>query len=221
MNRKDKPSDDDSSAPAYCIECGAELPETSSFCPSCGTEVDTDTESGRRSSKENHPDPERAANKAKGPMKAKVLGQTRKPKKFLSGARSEGDVMLFDDPLISYLDSDEQPEYLLFHPAAGLRIIEPEGNEKTPHHDDRDGLRFLLITDKRLLYVAAHEGKDHSREFSYDSITSVKSHGALLGSPKIEFQVCDGTKYKFAHNRKNAAAMTLTRATEYIKNKIE
>jgi hypothetical protein len=206
----------------YCIECGTELPDSASFCPDCGAEVSEGSDSGENTSEteSEHPDPETVAGNAKMNIKPEHLNQTRVPKMFLSGSRNEGQVMLYDEPLITYFDSDEKLEYLLKHPSKGFRITDPDGDERTPHHGGGQ-YKFLLITDSRVLYVAAYDGEDIVREFDYEDIADVKTKGALIASPTITIQTKDGAEYTFPHNRTNAAAFRLARAEDYIKEKIE
>lgn len=221
MGTDNTKTSDDESTPSYCISCGSELPDKASFCPDCGAEVDTDSDSMKNETKPDHahPDPEKAASKAEGDIPSEFLSDTKVPD-MLSLPRSGGDVMLFDDPLISYIEPDEQPQHLLKHPSAGLRIIEPNGDERTPHHGN-DGYRFLLATDRRVFYIAAYEGEDITREFAYENIEQVQLQGQVFGGPKIEIQTDDGTVYLFCHSQTNPVKPRSMNTTEYIKNKIE
>ena len=199
----------DNQSPKYCMECGAELPDRGSFCPECGTETDLDSnnasgESDGSSQEELLREAEMLRDKSRGGFFPRVLTQIEAPNQLLDGARSDGRKMLYEDPLITYFKEDEQPHYLAINPITGLRIIDPSGNEKTPHHKKgRD--KFLIATDERILYIAACEGEDKVREFSYNKIdkAGITNRNDLttqagLASKKIGFHTTDGYEYKFA-----------------------
>lgn len=195
-------------SPKYCMECGSELPDRGAFCPECGTETDPDNSdtggSDGSSQEELLREAEMLRDKSKGGFPPRVLIQIEAPNQLLDGARSDGRKMLYEDPLITYFKEDEQPHYLAVNPLAGIRIIEPNGNEKTPHHKKgRD--KFLIATDERILYIAACEGEDKVREFSYNKIDragitnrSDLTRQAGLAQKKIGFQTTDGYEYQFA-----------------------
>lgn len=194
-------------SPKYCMECGSELPDSGAFCPECGTEIDPDssgTGGGDEPSQEDLlREAEMLRDKSKGGFFPRILIQTEAPNQLLDGARNDGRKMLYEDPLITHFKEDEQPHYLAVNPLAGIRIIEPNGNEKTPHHKKgRD--KFLIATDERILYIAACGGEDKVREFSYNKIDragitnrSDLTRQAGLAQKKIGFQTTDGYEYQF------------------------
>jgi hypothetical protein len=198
----------DNQSPKYCMECGSELPDRGAFCPECGTEIDPDSSdsggSDEPSQEELLREAEMLRDKSKGGLFPRVLTQTEAPNQVLDGARNDGRKMLYEDPLITHFKEDEQPHYLTVNSRTGMRIIEPSGNEKTPHHNKgRD--KFLIATDERIIYIAACEGEDKVREFSYNKIDRAGitnrndlSKQAGLAKQKIGFQTTDGYEYQFA-----------------------
>ena len=77
-------------------------------------------------------------------------------------------------PIIDHLSPEEQLHFVFFNPDKGLRIYEPDGEEKTPDHTsltESDGKRFLLITDERILYLVGkpNEGDEKNK----NSITKI------------------------------------------------
>lgn len=203
----------------YCTECGTELSDGVSFCSECGTKLETESEDGFEDAEQDEliKEADKIVNSAEGPIISEMLIQLDKPKKILSGMRSDERRMLYERPLISYIDSDEKLDYLLpsLH---GFRITEPDGTERTPHHGKR--YAFLLLTDKRLIYVAAQDGEDHVMEFDYSEIERVGLNDAFIKHDKIEFHTDDGYRYRFSldssvpgHN------LSWRTATKYIKRK--
>ena len=95
------------------------------------------------------------------------------------------------------LNPGEHLEYLLWHQSKGLRIIHPNGEEETPHHNSTTGCRFLLITDQRLCYLAGLENRDVQQSFGYDQLTDVEVTDNTF-TFWITFTTTDGTKYRFA-----------------------
>jgi hypothetical protein len=110
---------------------------------------------------------------------------------------------LYDDPLAAYLDADEQPQYLFSHDSAGIKITHADGTVVRPHTSPWYGIdwgrRFLLVTDRRLLYVAGQRDGDAVWSFSYDELTDARSD---LGAASLAlyFEVDGRTEYKFATN---------------------
>lgn len=123
-------------------------------------------------------------------------------------------------PIIDRLSSDEQLHFMLIHEYKGIRIFEPDGEERTPDHPseaDIEGKRFLLITDQRILYIVGKPGEedDKIQEFDYGQITSVEGHQSLTqGADIIEFTTTDGRKYKFANTA--VRTDTIENMVEYI-----
>ena len=117
---------------------------------------------------------------------------------------------LYDGPLIQHLEDDEQPEYIFSNENKGYRITEPNGNERTPHHDGSEGKRYLLVTDQRLLYVAGCKDGDESIEHGYDEIVEIESVGRSI----FQFRATDGNTYKFAQS--GEIKQTVDAAIDYI-----
>lgn len=129
------------------------------------------------------PTPEERVQQAKGSFSKKALTKQ-------SGRLSEQRV-------VDYLNPGEHLEYLLWHQSKGLRIIHPNGEEETPHHNSTTGCRFLLITDQRLCYLAGLENRDVQQNFGYYQLTDVEATDNTL-TQWITFTTTDGTKYRFA-----------------------
>lgn len=130
------------------------------------------------------------------------------------------ETLLFGDALKTHLKENEQPQYYFRNGSRGFRITAPDGSEKTPHHSWNSwwskGHRHLLITDERVLYVAASDGEDEVMEFPYDDIIEVTETG-LLSNDRIVFRDNSETEYKFvtkSHRGDIGDAIT------YIRNQI-
>lgn len=120
---------------------------------------------------------------------------------------------LYDGPLIEHLEDDEQPEYIFSNENKGYRVTEPNGNERTPHHDGSEGKRYLLVTDQRLLYVAGCKDGDEYIEHGYDEIVEIER----VGRSNVQFRTTDGNTYKFAQN--GETKQTVDAAIDYISKK--
>lgn len=100
-------------------------------------------------------------------------------------------------PLIAQLSDDEQLHYLLYNVNKGFRIWDSDGEEHTPHHSwSAWGKRFLLITDRRVLYVVGQKEEDVVQTFNYEEIEAVDADTGWV-SRQIRFATQDN-KYKFA-----------------------
>lgn len=104
-----------------------------------------------------------------------------------------GGVHCYNSPLIEYLNKNEKLEYHLSHNGKGYRIIEPSGEERTPHHTATEGRRSLLVTDQRVLYVAGGESDDETIEHTYDELNAVDNKGMSA----IRLQTNSNIIYKF------------------------
>jgi tetratricopeptide (TPR) repeat protein/tRNA A-37 threonylcarbamoyl transferase component Bud32 len=122
-------------------------------------------------------------------------------------------------PIIEHLSADEQLQYLFYHHSKGFRIFEPDGSERTPDHETGAwGKRFLLVTDRRIIYIVGKEGGDDVETFGYDELTDVDAnHGWTSG--RLNFTTTDGVEYKFADN--GGLATDIEDAGEYVRERIE
>lgn len=137
------------------------------------------------------------ADNAEGYIHPEMLCRMEAPKEILSGARSDGRNILYQRPLIDYIEEDEQPQHLLYNENRGLKTVYSDGHEETPHHNQgRD--KFLLATNKRLLYIAAYQGEDVIQEFDYSDIVKA---GVTTGhvAERVEFHTDAGCQYLFIH----------------------
>lgn len=229
----------DDQSPKYCIECGANLPDQALFCPECGGKIRDTAEGSHDAVEDRHGTvkhdnynsreidddlfrrAEQLAEDAAGSIIPEMLIQTKKPHVVLEEMRSEGRWMLYDHPLISFLDEDEQPHHLLFNDVHGVKILDPDEGAKTPHHG-KGRFTFLMPTDKRLLYVAAHDGQDTHRVFDYSTIDRAKWNGSFIKNAKLEFVTTDGCKYKYEHGSISPTnAFSEKAAAHYIDDKAE
>lgn len=221
---------EDSQSPKYCIECGSELPDSGKFCPECGEKIgDTDRDSNdgaednegtvkhdeydsREIDDELYRRAEKLAEDAEGGIIPEMLIRTKKPHLVMEGVRSEGQWMLYDRTLISFLEEDEQPQHLLFNSLSGIKILDPDdmslldavtvrnsGTEPETPHRDGGRFTFLMPTNRRLLYIAAHDGEDDYMEFDYSNIKSAKMKVGMVTDDILEFVTTDGCKYKYSH----------------------
>jgi rRNA maturation endonuclease Nob1 len=150
--------------------------------------------------------PDEMVDKAKGEYSSQYITQTNS----------------VNTPIIDLLDPEEQLHFVFFHTDKGFRITEPDGEERTPDHtslSDASGKRFLLVTDKRILYLVGkpEEEEDEIQEFEYEEINSVEGYRSM-GFPTIEFETDSGKKYKFVNHANESD--TVQNVAEYIRNKI-
>lgn len=145
-------------------------------------------------------------NNSKGSVTAKNLVKT-------SGLVN---TYLYDEPLLHYLETDEKVEFFFKHQNKGLKIIEAGGEESTPHHSNSEGARYLLVTDRALIYVAGQTDGDEYEKFDYNEIESISDHTGLT-TAKIEFEDGSEATYLFSTN-KNASE--LGDAVSYVQNQI-
>jgi len=213
----------------YCMECGAKLPEKGAFCPKCGAKTNPDKNSSSSKNEDRNQEEllkkaEILRDKARGGFDPELITQMRAPNKFLDGMRSDGTRLLYDNPVISFFEEDEQPHYLMYNPIHGIKIIEPDGSEKTPHHFE-GRCKFLIATDDRVIYIAACEGEDKLREFPYMKIEKAGitnrmslAKEAGMTSNKLGFHTTDGYKYIFADGSSRPAVdWAIEDMAEYIK----
>lgn len=129
---------------------------------------------------------EKLVEQAEGDIELKHLTET--------GGRVKS--WLSDDPIIEYLDEDEQPEYTFTDTNKGLQYRNPDDTEGTIGGNSLSGAYFLVITDRQILYVAGSKGGDRTREWDYENIQTVGSDSGWVTS-KLNFTDTDGTEYAF------------------------
>lgn len=169
---------------AYCPDCGNQISASQKFCRECGTDV---AELGNYSAGTTVQSVDDLVAGADGEIKTKTL------------TKQSGMIRtyLYDQPLIEYLRTGEQPEHVLTHDTKGFRITHPDGTETTPDHGTDNTKRFVLITDQRILYVVGSESGDKTREFAYGDVVNA-THESGLASGKLTFELVDGSNYTFA-----------------------
>lgn len=174
------------------------------FVSAMGDDIDYQSDKADESQSRSTPDrsAKKIAKEAEGNIKSKHLTKD-------SGMAS---TYLYDGPLVTHLENGEQPEYILSCRNLGYRITEPNGNEKTPHHNEGEGKKYLLATDQRVLYVAGREDGDESIEHNYSQITDVKA----VGAGNLQFLTDSGTEYKFAAG--GTATSEVNEVVDYIKS---
>jgi len=124
---------------------------------------------------------------------------------------------LYDEPLLHYLESDEQVEFFFKHQNKGIKIIESGGKEKTPHDSASEGAKYILVTNKALIYVAGQKDGDKYKKFDYGKITNVTDSSSLT-TTKIEFEDQSENKYVFSTNKNTSDVKD---AISYIQNQIQ
>lgn len=153
------------------------------------------------------PSAEKLVEQAEGSMKPKHLKKT-------GGII---DTYLYTQPLIEYLEPNEQPEYYFKHYNKGLKIINNKNVSQTPHHTGTEGGRYLLITNQRVLYVAGRPDGDETSEFPYERLSSVEISSSL-GKKKIIFEDAEGITYHYATNK---YVNQISDAVDYIRQRIK
>jgi hypothetical protein len=103
-------------------------------------------------------------------------------------------------PFIEHLQDGEQPHYLFSNPDKGLRFEHPDWNAKEAPYNVgflHPGQRYLLITDRRVLFVGGDpEGDDLTEEFAYTDL--INSYTLTKwGSDPIVFTHQDGREITF------------------------
>lgn len=127
------------------------------------------------------------------------------------------DTRLYEGPVVDRLDPDEHLAYLFVHQNKGLRVFHPDGDEETPHHSTAGGYNYLLVTDRRLCYVAGLDSSDETRRFPYHELTDV---AATTGTFRwwLEFTTRDGTRYRFAETGNRS--QDVGPAADYVRERI-
>lgn len=130
--------------------------------------------------------PETLVEQAQGDIELKHLTQTSgRVQSWLSG-----------EPIIEYLDEDEQPEFIFTDINNGLQFKHPDGTEGAIEGNSQSGAYFLVITDKRLLYVAGSKEGDEILERQFENIQTVGSDSGWV-TTKLNFTDTDGVEYAF------------------------
>lgn len=148
--------------------------------------------------------PKQIVDSASGSFSKKVLTKTRG--------------RLSDQKLIDYLSPGENLEFVFWHRAKGFRITKPDGTEETPHHSYSEGARFLMITDRRIIYVAGLDDYDESQYFPYEEVVEVYQKSTLTTS-FIFFKTTDGDLYKFCETGDHSS--DVSSAVLYIDSSIK
>ncbi len=129
---------------------------------------------------------------------------------------------LSDKPLVEYLDEDEHLAFVLYHHMKGLRTIPPNGPEQTSDHlsisNSRAGSRYLLITDKRICYVAGFDSHDEVQNFDCDQLIDVSAESGIF-THQLTFTTTYGTSYRFADSGHHAS--DIEDILQYIKDRIQ
>lgn len=119
--------------------------------------------------------------------------------KHLSKAGGLVRTFLYDGPLIQYLYDGEQPHFVFSHIDESMGVVD-SGGERTSmdHEEGLSGKIYLLISDRRLIYVGGMEAGDEMISWSYEDIADV-GMADDLGEQllEIQFQTTDGKIYEF------------------------
>ncbi|WP_181685279.1 PH domain-containing protein [Halorhabdus salina] len=86
-------------------------------------------------------------------------------------------------PILSYLHPEEQLQYLFYHWRKGVRIEGPNGDVDTPYNTGIFSAkrRYLLITDKRVLFIAGDpDSNDESLDIPHSKIKRVESELKIM-----------------------------------------
>lgn len=82
---------------------------------------------------------------------------------------------LFDQDLIDYVEEDEQIEFVFKPPRRGFKRVSPDGIAEVVHKStSKEGGSFLVVTDRRVLYVAGLDDYDETQSIDFDDITNVE-----------------------------------------------
>lgn len=115
--------------------------------------------------------------------------------------------MLADAPLITYLASDEQPQFLFVNPTDGIHVTAPDGSVSRPDSSRTGALtgiprwtRFFLVTDRRVVYAVGNPSGDLVVSFPYDELRAavgvpgrVDGHLTLRHTDGREITFYDGS----------------------------
>lgn len=121
---------------------------------------------------------------------------------------------LYDDPLIAYLGSGEQPEYVFRNETRGLAVTHPDGREEVLHDTGSEGKRYLLVTDRRILYVAGCKGGDEHRTVRYEQLEDA----VVTDDRTVRLLARDGCEFEFVPIDKYDT--DVERAVEYVSDEI-
>ncbi len=131
-----------------------------------------------------------------------------------------GNSGLFDNDLIEYIDENEDLEFVFTPPRRGFKIISSEGQEEMPYHNPgelHDGSCFLLITDRRILYIVGVDDHDEKRIIEYNQLTDVTA-STETPPPSLQFTSIDGTKYITSGMRNHT--FDIEPAVNYIRDQL-
>lgn len=160
-------------------------------------------------------DPGEIINGARGQIDRKLLTETGAGGYFGSG-------YLAERPAISYLDDDEQLQFLLDNDNKGLQIAELETPEETTslevtreHTKSQDSAyrAFALVTSQRILFLLGAANGDNVVEVPLEKVLHTEGESGIL---KNKFVVKDDAKRYVFQTKKD----TVTDAAAYVSDRV-
>jgi len=128
---------------------------------------------------------------------------------------SEG--YLRDKALLTYIDSDELPHYILTNISKGLSVNKHGDENEYKSHGGYGS--FAAITNKRILIVVPCESRDRSWSINYSSIKNVNVDE---GYTKDKLSIIEGeTEYIFYFSPNDLASDEIIDLKEYMNEKLE
>lgn len=103
---------------------------------------------------------------------------------------------LVAEPLASRLADDETARYLVRNKKAGTTIARPDDRERRLEPDD-DYQAFLLVTDRRLLFVAGGEAGDETFTLPLADVLEATAESAGLRTSQVAIETADGRRITF------------------------
>jgi len=134
-----------------------------------------------------------------------------------TGGIVSSEAYLRDKALITYIDSDELPHYILRNLSKGLSINEHgDENEYKPYGGHGS---FAAVTNKRILIVVPCESRDRSWSINYSSIKNVNVDEGYV---KNKISIIEGeTEYDFYFSPNDLASDEIIDLKEFINKRME
>lgn len=106
-----------------------------------------------------------------------------------------GGQFLQDEPLESYLASDEEPKYVLRNKKSGVQIETADGTEAVAA--DNDYQTLAMVTDLRILFVAGQSGGDQSVSIDLSQIVEARVESSGFRTSTLTLETLSDERWVF------------------------
>jgi len=173
-----------------CTECGAEISDEDKFCAECGAQIDLSDD------QEDH-----------GPLPVNNVEQLVKEaiddtvtEERLSEKSGRLVKRLEDQPIIDYLQEDEQPHFMFNGPSTGFELDGEYSGQISPGDPHN---AWLVVTDRRLLGLVGQDDGDEVMPIDYEDVDDVELEQSF-GKFTLTINAA-GTSYTFYATDDNSA----------------